>query len=767
MSRKLDINRTPQVPEQSREELLARCRKLEKEAAHHNKVQKSKSRTYGDGAVRLSHLDSDARRTHYGYESSNHYVPPHVKSPHYEGKSVNQQGPKPTYSKKSDNMETYGKAKRSRKDSFRPNPAISPDTQTGPPYGARQSRQPQMPPRQGNFPLPSCTIVSGDYSNLPPQSASPLGFLSMPPPGIVRHPYPDLPPQQQIQEPRIVPHKTKLNTENPPGKSFSKAPLSSEYQPYTSHQITTSGARYRADASKDPLGWSKEDMIMAQCHGYSKTALRNLRPNSGSWTLRMLLDNKVSHAPDILDPHLKEFKAAYAAGFIDEPIGFLPDHLLIAKRATNVTNQGTKPVNNSADKSRVRDRETTGSSKRSASMSSEKSSNPNERERKPEPKYSYCHSNTDLIDNSNKRSDKIDMIKARKACMASKWSGTVVQNETPSVLYSATHNHSCSRIKAYSANPKGDLSRTMVYCNYLEDAALRPIEQSVYCNQCNAIHPVHTQEPIVIFVVTEDQELANGTKSHLGSWDDKSFRNVLVREGIDHSDIIHIVFVDVRDGGAYANNQFWLSALLNSECKCRGFIFWNVGTSFLINGGSASDLLKINKETEKFVVEMPVKIRGKPVNLGHKFILVPLIYNKVTRDRDLKATELSGNAGINLVPGQSFFQFLDYNNLVRLDLEKSYPASHSELHDPNMLLAVKICTYTSKVYERNYNTTRHVMRDGNNPNDNLMMNDGDTMTYLVNLIKWVKKNYEGETLAEMLKAKVPKKKSSLRPPDRF
>ena len=48
-----------------------------------------------------------------------------------------------------------------------------------------------------------------------------------------------------------------------------------------------------------------------------------------------------------------------------------------------------------------------------------------------------------------------------------------------------------------------------------------------------------------------------------------------------------------------------------------------------------------------------------------------------------------------------------------------------------------------------------------------MMNDGDTMTYLVNLIKWVKKNYEGETLAEMLKAKVPKKKSSLRQPDRF
>ena len=49
----------------------------------------------------------------------------------------------------------------------------------------------------------------------------------------------------------------------------------------------------------------------------------------------------------------------------------------------------------------------------------------------------------------------------------------------------------------------------------------------------------------------------------------------------------------------------------------------------------------------------------------------------------------------------------------------------------------------------------------------MMMNDADTMTYLVNLIKWVKKNYEGETLAEMIRAKVPNKKTSLRAPDRF
>ena len=84
-----------------------------------------------------------------------------------------------------------------------------------------------------------------------------------------------------------------------------------------------------------------------------------------------------------------------------------------------------------------------------------------------------------------------------------------------------------------------------------------------------------------------------------------------------------------------------------------------------------------------------------------------------------------------------------------------------------MLLAVKTCTSTSRVYEQDYITTRYVLRNGNNSSDHMMMNDADIQTYLVNLIKWVKKNYEEETLAEMIRAKVPNKKTSIRAPDRF
>ena len=149
----------------------------------------------------------------------------------------------------------------------------------------------------------------------------------------------------------VIPPPTtkKSETKNKPGKSFAKAQLSAEYQPYAPYQLTSSGAEYKAEASKDPLGWSNEDIIMALSHGYSKTGLRNLRPNSRCWTLGSLLDNRATHAPDVLDPRLNGFQAAYAAGYTDEPLGYMPNAALTAKRAKLVSNQSPKPVTNSAD----------------------------------------------------------------------------------------------------------------------------------------------------------------------------------------------------------------------------------------------------------------------------------------------------------------------------------------------------------------------------------------------------------------------------------
>ena len=47
------------------------------------------------------------------------------------------------------------------------------------------------------------------------------------------------------------------------------------------------------------------------------------------------------------------------------------------------------------------------------------------------------------------------------------------------------------------------------------------------------------------------------------------------------------------------------------------------------------------------------------------------------------------------------------------------------------------------------------------------MNDMTRQKYMVSLVKWVKKNYEEETMIKMKRANVPNKKASSRVPNRF
>ena len=138
---------------------------------------------------------------------------------------------------------------------------------------------------------------------------------------------------------------------------------------------------------------------------------------------------------------------------------------------------------------------------------------------------------------------------------------------------------------------------------------------------------------------------------------------------------------------------------------------------------------------------MGVQIRSKPVDLKHKFVLVPLVYNKATCDRDFMEIKMSRANGTNPVVGQSFSKFIDYNNLVLSDVKET--TSYKELGDPNELLAVKTCTSTCMVYGQEHTTVRYSLRDGNNPKDSRMMKDRDRQTYMVSLVKWVKKKLRG------------------------
>ena len=179
-------------------------------------------------------------------------------------------------------------------------------------------------------------------------------------------------------------------------------------------------------------------------------------------------------------------------------------------------------------------------------------------------KLSYGNSVFDLLESLNKSSLKKTVIDMRKSNMAGFCSGTFVQNSEPPIIHSVTSSHSGSKIK-HLVNPQGSPSSTMVYSKIFEDTACRPREQSVMCGQCLAHHPLHTQEPCIILYVTEDRELAAGHKSHTGGPHDSSFQDRLEAEGIAHNQIIHIEYIDVRDGGAFADNLTWLSVLLARE----------------------------------------------------------------------------------------------------------------------------------------------------------------------------------------------------------
>ena len=92
------------------------------------------------------------------------------------------------------------------------------------------------------------------------------------------------------------------------------------------------------------------------------------------------------------------------------------------------------------------------------------------------------------------------------------------------------------------------------------------------------------------------------------------------------------------------------------------------------------------------------------------------------------------------------------------DVKSAYPTSYEELGDPNELLAVKTRTSTGTVYGRDYITVKHSLKDDNNPGDSNKMNNRDQQSYIVSLVKWVKNNYEEETLQDMAARGIPSKK---------
>ena len=124
--------------------------------------------------------------------------------------------------------------------------------------------------------------------------------------------------------------------------------------------------------------------------------------------------------------------------------------------------------------------------------------------------------------------------------------------------------------------------------------------------------------------------------------------------------------------------------------------------------------------------------------------------------------DVSRKAGKTPCVGQSLHKFIDYNNLVNLEVSLAYPTTHDQLLDLNMELAMKVQKTSSTVFGKTLETVKYEFRDGNNLKDKTMMNDKTRLDYFVSLILWVKNNYASETQREMSHKKVPAKKVGLK-----
>ena len=351
------------------------------------------------------------------------------------------------------------------------------------------------------------------------------------------------------------------------------------------------------------------------------------------------------------------------------------------------------------------------------------SSNPNVEECRPP--VSYENDQQELLRNEND-SKKIRMVLGNRLESSGRSvMGTVVLNHTTPLSIFTTipqkgnSEKRCNRL----INLKGNSDRTMVYSKLLEDSACHPYEFRTYCEQCHNQHVAH---------------------------------NMVLDNEIMPCQVVNIEFVDIRDGGIFANNLVWLTALIEKGCMARCFVFWNAGTTFLLSGGSVNDLLAKNKVIEDYVAEMDVQIRHVSVNLKHEFILVPLVFTRDTCDLEIQAMDkVLNDTGSLPVIGQAFPKFLDYNAQVMNLVKDKFPTSEPQVVDPNLLLAVKSVQSTTMVYGEPFTTVKYQFRTGDNPDNPRLMDESTRQGYFVNLCKWVLDNFEKETKDEMTRKQVP------------
>ena len=512
-------------------------------------------------------------------------------------------------------------------------------------------------------------------------------------------------------------------------------------------------------------------MDRVQKHGFSIAGIHNLNPSPGDYNAAGLIEIKEQVTPYMLDPNLEVFEYMYSIGN-SSAMGFYPTQELITQRQNAIAKQHNHEGTKASQQS-----ERAGSNKRPQRDSSASSAASNSYDRKgwqsssqTGGRLSYEKNHQELLSHENDGKKIRGVLENRLKSSGLSVTGTVIKNDSePLAIFTTLAQRGNSEVKCTRLhNPKGTPATTMVYSKSLEDSAVKPNEFSTYCEQCHEHHLVHNMEPQKIVFVTENGELANGARSHSGALEDPSFKNLLLKAGITPCQIIHIEFVDVRDGGVYADNLTWLTALIERECMCRCFVFWNVGTSFLLSGGSVDELLAKNALVESYVANMEVKIRHTKVDLRHQFVYVPLVFTRDTMDLDFQEMNKEEQVKGNLpVAGNSFNNFLDYNSRVSDLVMQIFPNSDGYLDDPNLLLAVECVKTSTQVFGETYDSVKYQFRKGNHPGNTRLMTDSTRQGYFVNLVRWVKDTFAQETKDEMARKGVPHVSANLRLAKRY
>ena len=82
-----------------------------------------------------------------------------------------------------------------------------------------------------------------------------------------------------------------------------------------------------------------------------------------------------------------------------------------------------------------------------------------------------------------------------------------------------------------------------------------------------------------------------------------------------------------KNHGIYGGNTGWIDSLMHHKTCARCIVLWQVGDSYLQNGGSAADLLKHNMWYREYVTSKEVFVNGQVIDgLKHEFILMPLTF---------------------------------------------------------------------------------------------------------------------------------------------